>query len=206
LPTIAELARIVDLPLAHSEKIPISETRIQSLVNVETATDFCTREDVELLFRAEDSESLLDRFYFTVLDAPPAEGTENSFISFWDKNARNILEFLVPGGRSTRNSNLHTATMLLRPDYAFLIGNLCPFRGEEKAPESKGDPKKELGAKLVWSYDPAPYVLGELMMAALFNNIIKSIHRHHRLLRHGKSIQLGGHQPSATDARSSGCP
>ena len=51
--------------------------------------------------------------------------------------------------------------MLCRPDYAFLVNNLCPFRGEEKAPESNADPKQELADKLAWAYDPAPYVFGE---------------------------------------------
>ncbi|KAF8508186.1 hypothetical protein BU17DRAFT_56879 [Hysterangium stoloniferum] len=160
LPTIAELARIVDLPLSEDEKIPISVNRIQSLVNTETGVDFCTLQDVELLFRAGDSESFLDVLFFTASSAPPIMGTEDSFHSFWDKNVRDVLELIIPNGRSTRNSSLHTATGSLRPDYAFLLNKLCPFRGEEKAPGSTDNPKAELAKKLTWAYSPAPYVLG----------------------------------------------
>jgi hypothetical protein len=71
---------------------------------------------------------------------------------------RRILELLIPDGKSIRNSNLHTATGQFRPDYSFILQNLCTFRGEEKAPGNPADPKKELWEKLEWAYDPAPYV------------------------------------------------
>ncbi|CAB4381380.1 unnamed protein product [Rhizophagus irregularis] len=35
-----------------------------------------------------------------------------------------------------------------------------PTVGEEKSPTSTEDPKSELGRKFLWTYDPAPYVLG----------------------------------------------
>lgn len=69
-----------------------------------------------------------------------------------------VLEHLIPAGRSSRS------TGSLCPDYAFLLRELCPFRGEEKPPGSREDPKAELSDKLAWAYDPAPYVLGWLML------------------------------------------
>ncbi|KAN0068689.1 hypothetical protein V8E54_013413 [Elaphomyces granulatus] len=62
------------------------------------------------------------------------DGTEASFISFWDVNIRWILEYLIPEGKSIRDSN-----------------NLCVFRGEEKPPGSRADPKQELSDKLEWA-------------------------------------------------------
>jgi hypothetical protein len=161
LPTIAELARIADLPLSEEEKIPISADRMEGLLSSSIdVQDICTLEDVKLLFRADYGGTPLDKFFFAVADAPPISGTEDSFHSFWDKNVRDILELLIPNGKSTRNSSRHTATGSLRPDYAFLIYKFCPFRGEEKPPDSTDNPKAELADKLVWAYSPAPYVLG----------------------------------------------
>ena len=124
--------------------------------------DICTIKDVELLFRASESHTILDKFFWCAADAPPSDGTEDSFHSFWDGNIRHILELLLPTGKSFRNSGKHTATRKLRPDYAFVMNNFCPFRGEENAPGNSDDPKLELSEKLVWAYKRAPYVLGKL--------------------------------------------
>ena len=61
---------------------------------------------------------------------------------------------------SIRNSNEHTLTEKLRPDYGFLLNNICSFRGKEKGPENRGNLKVELAEKLNWVYDDAPYVFG----------------------------------------------
>ena len=82
---------------------------------------------------------------------------------------RYILELLIPVGRSIRDSSQHTATGSLRPDYGFLLRNLCAFLGEERLPDSNEDPKAELSNKPAWAYDPAPYVLGLLMSMSLIN-------------------------------------
>jgi hypothetical protein len=73
-----------------------------------------------------------------------------------------VLELPIPIGRGTRNSIQYTATGILRPDYAFPLNKLYPFRGDEEAPENPENPKKELAGKLAWA--PAPYVLGELAL------------------------------------------
>ena len=164
IPSIAELKAFVDKPLLDNEKIPLDPERFQSLINMTTpGGDWCSREDVESLFCSEEGNSVLDQFFFVVSEAPPRSGTESSFHSFWDANVRKILELLLPGGWSTRDGSRHTATGSLRPDFAFILSKLCPFRGEEKPPGSTDDPKAELSSKLAWAYDPAPYVLGHLM-------------------------------------------
>src|ERR1700743_1979634 len=58
LPSIAELNKIGDYPLLESEKIPISVDRMKALAYTPLALgDFCTDEDVKLLFRAGDIET-----------------------------------------------------------------------------------------------------------------------------------------------------
>lgn len=100
------------------------------------------------------------KIFNIVSTPPPPDGTESSFHYFWDANIRNVLELLIPTGRSIRDSNENTETGRLRPDFGFLVNGLCTFRGEEKAPGNTENPKQELGNKLNWVYDPAPYVLG----------------------------------------------
>ncbi|THU97186.1 hypothetical protein K435DRAFT_857810 [Dendrothele bispora CBS 962.96] len=160
LPTIAELATFVDRPLSDEEKIPISAARMSALVTY-LGQNWCTSDDIELLFRPSESETPLDKIFAVVADSPPTRGTVNAFISFWDQNVRAILELLLPEGRSDRNSSQHTATKSLYPDYVFLLGNICSFRGEERSPDDTGaHPKSKLRDKLEWVYAPAPYVLG----------------------------------------------
>jgi hypothetical protein len=71
-----------------------------------------------MLFRVSDveaSEALYLLFHSAALrHPPPDDGTEASFVSFW-----NILELLVPSGKSVWDFNDHTSTPKLRPDYAF---------------------------------------------------------------------------------------
>lgn len=153
----------MDLPLSAEEKVPISANRMEGLVSSIDVQDICTRDDVKLLFRVGPGNTPLDKIFFAVADSPPISGTEDLFHSFWDKNVREVLELLIPSGKSIRNSNRHTSTKALRPDYAFLLNKLCPFRGEEKPPDSTDDPKKELSTKLIWAYAPAPFVLGKLV-------------------------------------------
>ncbi|KAI9455621.1 hypothetical protein HD554DRAFT_2178403 [Boletus coccyginus] len=161
LPTIDELASFVDHPLSDDEKIPISINYFNGLLSSPLELhDICTPNDVQLLFRPGHGGTLLDKIFWAVATSPPYDGTQRAFISFWDNNIRDIVELLLPTGWSIRNSKEHTATMRCRPDYAFLMNNLCPFRGEEKSPQSTADAKQELADKVAWAYDPAPYVLG----------------------------------------------
>ncbi|KAI9455635.1 hypothetical protein HD554DRAFT_267293 [Boletus coccyginus] len=161
LPTIDELASFVDHPLSDDDKIPISINYFNGLLSSPLELhDICTPNDVQLLFRPGHGGTRLDKIFWAVATSPPYDGTQPAFISFWDNNIRDIMELLLPTGRSIRNSKEHTATMRCRPDYAFLMNNLCPFRGEEKSPQSTADAKQELADKVAWAYDPAPYVLG----------------------------------------------
>ncbi|KAF8630512.1 hypothetical protein AX17_005404 [Amanita inopinata Kibby_2008] len=161
LPELAELKQVLDAPLEDDEKIPISPCLMEALVSSPfELADICTLDDVKLLFQAGYGETPLDEIFFTVIKSPPMTGTENSFHSFWDQNVRDILEIVVPCGRSMRNSSRHTAAWSLRPDYAFLLDKICPFHGEEKGPEDNESPKAELAKKLAWAYEPAPYILG----------------------------------------------
>jgi hypothetical protein len=64
------------------------------------------------------------------LSPPPAphDGTEKLFISFWDGNLRDIIEDIVPGGVSIRDSNRDTSMCSQRPDYAIYTVRSVYFR------------------------------------------------------------------------------
>ena len=117
------------------------------------------------IFRVSETEStiLRHRVFANVVECPQysSNGTEDSFHSIWHDNIGKTLG-LVLLGEAIRNSNHHTSTALKRPNYGFLLnGKKCLFRGEEKAPGSSEDPRVELLDKLVWTYDPLQFILGE---------------------------------------------
>ena len=123
--------------------------------------DECSEDDIGTLFKIGEIDHRLLLFYEAVSRSPPENGTEHSFIFFWDSNIRAPIELLIPIGQSIRNSKQNTERQGLCPDYGFLIKKVCLFHGEEKGPEDPGDPKAELADKLNWVYDPAPYILGK---------------------------------------------
>jgi hypothetical protein len=129
-------------------------------------TDWTTEADVGMLFRRDEHETahtLFSTFLAPICGPSPSEnGTKASFIAFWDNNIRRVLERIVPRGTAIRSSK-QTSTSSMRPDFGFLLGQVCAFRGEEKSPSNADDPRAELSAKLTWTYDPAPYVLGLLV-------------------------------------------
>ena len=92
-----------------------------------------------------------------MLAPPDGDGTEALFVSCWDDNILRMLENVLRPSKIIRDSNMHTSTGLLGPDFGVLLGGNCVFRGEEKAPKYQGThPKEELIQKLRWTYDPAP--------------------------------------------------
>ena len=89
----------------------------------------------------------------------PAGDTGEVFISFSNTNISSILKVLVPEGRGTRDK-IYFMNGGSCSDFRFLLGNICPFRGEENAPQNENS-----GATLVkmaWAYDSAPYFLGNV--------------------------------------------
>jgi hypothetical protein len=166
LPPIADLRRFLDQPFDERAKIPVDRYRFEAFVsNPLEMVDNVEPEHVQMLFRIDDherAESLYGLLYAAIMTNPPNhEATESAFHLFWDLNIRRILEALIPGGISIRDSNHHTSTDGMRPDFGFLYLSLCPFRGEEKSPTNAEDPRAELSNKMDWTYDPAPYVLGK---------------------------------------------
>ncbi|CAA7260723.1 unnamed protein product [Cyclocybe aegerita] len=159
LPSCAELCGLLKEPLSEEEKIPISKSMYNWLISY-LPPDSCLDKDISTLFKIGEPDVIALAIFTTVCMPPPSSGTEDSFHSFWDRNIRHIIELLIPSGKSIRNSNQHTATRKLRPDYGFILQSICPFRGEEKGPENLEDPKAELADKLNWVYNPAPYMLG----------------------------------------------
>jgi hypothetical protein len=166
LPAVNELASFLEQPIPVHMKIPILQHEFNSLV-INDSEDSCTREDLEILFQINDIES---SYYFTnktlgvaILRNPPSrEGTEYSFISFWDINIRFPLEHLIPDGISIRNSSKDMSTFGKWPDFGFILNRVCLFRGEEKSLINNEDLKAKLNDKLYWIYDPVPYILGKI--------------------------------------------
>ncbi|CAG8592888.1 6332_t:CDS:2 [Diversispora eburnea] len=164
LPKVNELVDFFEKPLPDHLKIPILQHEYDCFLN-QSLENPCTSEDLNILFRVSETESAY-KFIAKILCAPilnnppPREGTEDSYVSFWDVNIRFPLEFLISDGISIRNSSYNTSTFSKRPDFGFILNNVCPFRGEEKSLNNNEDPKSELRDKLCWAYDPAPYILG----------------------------------------------
>ncbi|KAI6008422.1 hypothetical protein EDC04DRAFT_3146473 [Pisolithus marmoratus] len=172
VPPVEQLRELVERPLAESEKIPIPETMLEALVSISDGQR-CTMDAAHCLFKVGEFDVNLLDVYDAVFKSAPDSGTEYSFISFWDYNISCILQMIVPNGHAICNNNQFTLTLLYCPDFAFLLKQVCPFRGEEKGPDVVNDPREELIEKHIWIYDPAPYMLGyycvgtEMTLAAI---------------------------------------
>ena len=169
LPSVQDLRALVEIPLADSEKVPITKWMYESLLSTLPSNE-CSSHDLDTLFTIGELYPSLVTVVSAVTSPPPPSGTADSFHCFWDNNIRNIIEILIPSGESIRNCNHHTATNKLRPDFGFLLNTICLFRGEEKEPGNMEDPRAELVEKLVWIYDPAPYMLGECSCSAILSS------------------------------------
>ena len=165
LPSINELSTFLNQPLSERAKIPLTNDRFNDLISNREYRNRLTHRDVEQLFcisKDETSKFLKDLAYPAVCCSPPdSSATENTFILFWDRNIRDIVELMVDGSKSIWDSNLHTSTIAKCPDFGFLYCNICALWGKEKSPTNPVDPKVELSDKLIWTYDLAPYILGE---------------------------------------------
>ncbi|GBC04666.1 hypothetical protein RclHR1_00580031 [Rhizophagus clarus] len=164
LPEVERLKDFIDEELPEDMKIPLTKREFDTLIS-DDLIDGCSPDHLEILFRVSETESAL-KLFFSMLAAPIfhktplVDGTEYSFIGFWDNNIRNPLEHLIPDCLSIRNSNKRTNARDDRPGYALILKNICLFRGEESSFTNIENTKSGLRNKLEWTYDPAPYVLG----------------------------------------------
>ena len=164
---VPDLALYLSEPLPPDEKIPISSKNLKMLLleDLSLPEHYCRREDLGALFTESEDETA--NFIWSPLQSailspePDSSGTEESYISFWDRNIRDILSPCLGRPKWIRNSNRGTRTGSLRPDSALLLQSICVFRGEEKKPTFTGKhPRAELAEKTQWVYEPALYVLG----------------------------------------------
>ncbi|RHZ81513.1 hypothetical protein Glove_120g217 [Diversispora epigaea] len=131
--------------------------------------------DYDRYFRPEISSEILEKFFVSSLKAsrrvwsefityivcPPDAGTtEGSLHALWDMIVVKPLKIGSPQGKHNRNASLHTSTRKLRPDLSFLVSDACLARGEEKGPDTEGNPAEELIEKLTWTYGQCPYIFG----------------------------------------------
>ncbi|CAG8633713.1 8651_t:CDS:2, partial [Ambispora gerdemannii] len=118
LPDPDELATFLEQSLTDDIKIPLLRDEFDTFL-ISGYQDSCTAEDLETLFRVSDTESAYT-FITGVLGSaimtpsPALDGTEYSFVT--------------PKYMSTNN---------MRPDFGFILNQVCPFREEEKAPNSR---------------------------------------------------------------------
>jgi hypothetical protein len=182
IPRIEDLQGFIQKPLSDDEKIPITQMLYNKLIS-SSPPDISDDNDVQALFKIGeplDHDRVVPILYAIRSKPLNVAGTKNSFIHLWDTNIRCIIETLELSGSNNRNTSQHTET---RPDFFFILSEKCPFRGEEKGPENSEDPKDELRVKLVWAYDPAPYVLGRPMA---FHSPISNIFFNRLLLQRGE--------------------
>src|SRR6185312_7486086 len=108
LPNPDELAAFLEQSLADDIKIPLLRDEFDTFL-IPDFKDPCTAEDLEILFRVSNAESAYS-FITSVLgsaimtSSPPLDGTEYSFVTFWDINIRRFLETFFSSGRSVRNT------------------------------------------------------------------------------------------------------
>ena len=168
VPDLVELNHFLKRPFLPEEKVTVSSDFFRKAVPTLDPLDrvnWCSVSVLEDLFHVDESRSASELLHLLTIAVkgrpPPNDGTEASFISFWDKNIGDILLGLVPNCRQIRESNKYTNTCLQRPDFGLLFRLICLFRDEEEAEDYSGQhPRDELLSKLNWNYDPAPYVLG----------------------------------------------
>ncbi|TFK23108.1 hypothetical protein FA15DRAFT_705765 [Coprinopsis marcescibilis] len=169
IPAVEHLVAFLNKPLSDAEKLPVSRSIFRALISTTPGRNRCTEEEVSSVFRLtyDDNDGILTsedgilvHFIPTVTNPPPDSGTEAAFISAWDRNIRDIIERCVSSGQTIRAGNRHTSIRQLRPAYGFLINKTCPFRGEEKGPDSMENPREELSRKVTWIYNSTPYILG----------------------------------------------
>ena len=160
-----ELVSHLAKPLEHDEKVPVSQEQFDEILAQYTreASNLLDPEGLGAIWRVSEDKRAPRLTMTTIMrvieNTPPSSGTESAFISFWDALIDKNLH-IAQMGETFRDSNRNTSTGLKRPDYGFCLRGHCLFRGEEKSPESKIDPKKELLQKLKWSFDPLPFILG----------------------------------------------
>ena len=97
-----------------------------------------------------------------MLRPPPTGSTESSYHAYWDVLVTEpislfSLKFETPvvfdrGSEFSSSKNK-------RPDKFGMVSRFALWRGEEKGPHTKGDPKQELIEKLNWTYGNLPYLL-----------------------------------------------
>jgi hypothetical protein len=164
-------------PLEDDEKIPISQEEFDWVCASHSAASpqlLLSHEELSTLYRVSANEHAPEAhrtFLTAIYHVPPTSGTDRSFIWTWDTNISRILQLISSTAYCVRDDNRGTSTGSYRPDYGLLLKGHCIFRGEEEAPDSTGDPKRELLDKVTWSYD-LPYILGLLWILLRFERVL----------------------------------
>jgi hypothetical protein len=174
---LASLRSYLQRPLEDDEKIPISQEEFDCVCASYSAASpqlSLRHEELSALYRVSTNEQAPkahQTFSYAIYHIPPTSGTDCRFHSTWDLNISHILQLISSTAYCVRDDNRGTSTGSYRPDYGLLLKGHCIFRGEEEAPNSTGDPKRELLDKVTWSYD-LPYILGLLWILLRFERVL----------------------------------
>lgn len=204
-----DLLEHLQTPLTDAEKIPTTEAEYNSLLNdsIDKSVVLLSK-DLNKLFRLSTEETASDLYTRLVVrvveNNPRPDGTEQSYIPFWDDIIGRTLDLILTG-TAIRNSSKGTSTGTLRPDYGFLIKGHCLFRGEEKAPGSEADPVLEIETKLdaAWTYGNLSYVLGE---SHAYSKLTKSKGAFLRLCRHWNTTPISDDHEFTTQGNTGWVP
>ena len=160
LPSIASLPDFIEQPLPV--KIRVSRNVLASW----SSFPISLGDQVQKKMFVEDDVTPCESFRHLVLNSRMLKSlrigtTENSFIWFWDTMIRSVLDFVFSEADIGRDSSKGSSTAKKRPDFCFILNEVCVFRGEEKEPGVDIKlPRSELEEKLIWSYGKVPYLFG----------------------------------------------
>ncbi|KAI6099264.1 hypothetical protein EDD16DRAFT_527886 [Pisolithus croceorrhizus] len=159
VPAIEELHSLLEMPLARSEKIPITDLMFAEFL-YGSGPDRCDVDDVGSLFRVGEPCPGLAAILYAVDLHAPGGGTKADFISFWYFNIRRLFELAMPNGRSFSDGERRTKMRKSGPDFRFMVNGSYQFRGQERGSDDPRDPKEDLSNNFTWTYGPAPYAIG----------------------------------------------
>jgi hypothetical protein len=171
LPTSqCDLIAYFNKPLEENEKVPLSHHSMTTLLSRGELNIMCSEDDLQQIFRSSEDEEA--DYLWTipkmaiVAGSPDGDGTDISFFSFWDDNIRKILSVIFAPHEVIRGGNRNMSAACQWLDFGLLKHGVCTFRGKEKPPRYSGKhPKDELFDKLVWTYHPVPWILGQYFHA-----------------------------------------
>ncbi|KAF9484990.1 hypothetical protein BDN70DRAFT_928003 [Pholiota conissans] len=157
IPSLADLPSVLSAPL--TDKISINQSTYTRLSST-TGEDRCSEDTIQSVFKIGEPYENFYPFISTIFDSPLRHYEKANWYFFWNRNIYERFLELLPRGTSNRYSDEPSQMRNVPPNYAFVLSNMCLFRGEEAAPWDTEDLMLRMSAKVNWIYEFAPYMLG----------------------------------------------